>query len=102
MAAKSFTLTTHDLCGPATMAHYEQLMSQERPIKFDQQTSSYHLATQDEPRCDECLHFFGRHIDALQVCEIVRPVPEEPIRPEFTCKFQTPDGTNFPLYDQPK
>ena len=68
-----------------------------RPAKFDQKSSNYHLAKDDEPRCDECAHFFVRHLDGYNVCEIVRPVPEEPIWPEWTCQFQTPDGQQFPL-----
>ena len=80
----------------ATLEDYQDVIA-DRPRKFDQHASSYHLAKGDEPRCDECAHFFQRHLDGYAVCEIVRPVPEEEIMPEWTCQFQTPDGQTFPL-----
>lgn len=81
----------------ASMEDYEHLFA-DRPYKFDQQASNYHRATAQEPRCDSCMHFFQRKLDGHTVCEVVRPVPEEVIYPEFTCKFQTADGMKFPLY----
>jgi hypothetical protein len=101
MSAKSFSLSKEDLGGKATMSQYESLMSKERPVKFDQHAANYRAAF-DGPRCDECIHFFTRHLDGSHVCEVVRPVPEEPILPEFTCQFQTADGKKFPLYSEPK
>jgi hypothetical protein len=38
----------------------------------------------------------------MHLCEIVRPQPEEPILPEWTCQFQTADGKSFPLYSESK
>lgn len=82
----------------ARMQDYQAVM-EERPRKFDQKAANYHRAGQKEPRCDQCMHFFARHIDRRDtVCEVVRPVPEEAIDPSWTCKFQTPDGRRFPLY----
>ena len=81
----------------ASLEEYEMIMEL-RPPKFDQTSSSYHLAIGDEYRCDECIHFFQRHIDGLFLCEIVRPVPEEPIQPEWTCQFYTAEGAKFPLF----
>ena len=81
----------------ASMIEYEELMDL-RPPKLNQNSSSYHLAVGDEYRCDECAHFFIRHLDGYAVCEIVRPVPEEQIMPEWTCMFYTPDGSEFPMF----
>ena len=83
----------------ADMHDYAKVMGL-RPPKLDQYSSNYHLAKRNEPRCDRCIHFFIRHIDAVAVCEIVRPVPEVEILPEATCMFQTGDGLNFPLYKE--
>lgn len=85
----------------ATMDDYEELMNM-APMKFDAKASSYHKAKGNEPRCDECLHWFEREVDQYHVCEIVRPVPEEEIMAEWTCKFYTADGKKFPLYKGPK
>jgi hypothetical protein len=79
------------------MADYHRLMDDDRPVKFDQGASTYRKANGD-PRCDQCQHFYQRFLDKYGVCEIVRPVPEEEIRPDWTCKFQTKDGKRFPLY----
>ena len=85
----------------ATLEDYEELMNM-APMKFDQYAANYHRAKAGEPRCDQCVHFFGRagdiKVNQYHVCEIVRPVPEEEILPEWTCKFTTADGENFPMY----
>lgn len=81
----------------ADMDNYRDLLSI-RPAKFDQHASNYHKANAEEQRCDECIHFFSRELDSYKVCEIVRPVPEEEILPEWTCAFSTVDGKTFPNY----
>jgi hypothetical protein len=81
----------------ASMEDYQEIMDT-HPEKFDQNMARYRLAKLSEPRCDGCIHFFTRVTDNYHVCEIVRPVPDRGILPEWTCKFQTADGKEFPLY----
>lgn len=81
----------------ATLADYDEVMG-DRPYKLDQHAADYRKAVRDEPRCDACVHFFLQLVGGKTVCEIVRPVPEERVLPEGTCKFQTPDYEQFPLY----
>lgn len=81
----------------ATLADYDEVM-EDRPYKLDQHAANYRKAQKSEPRCDECVHFFLQLVGGKTVCEIVRPVPEERIFPEWTCKFQSPDYEEFPLY----
>lgn len=80
----------------AEMEDYYLLIA-DRPRKFTVRASSYHKAKENEFMCADCIHLFTNDLDKYSVCEIVRP-PEDRIEPTWTCKFQTRNGKDFPLY----
>ena len=71
-------------------------MMADRPEKFHPDEVYYDKAEGPE-KCSGCIHLFTRKLDGYRVCEIVRPEPEESIRLDYKCQFQTEDGEDFPL-----
>jgi hypothetical protein len=80
----------------AEMKDYEQLM-EDRPRKFTARAAWYHQANKNEFMCADCIHLFTNDLDKYSVCEVVRP-KQDRIEPTWTCKFQTRNGKDFPLY----
>lgn len=72
------------------------------PFKLSPEEAEYRKSEGPE-RCDKCIHFYVRKTDGFTVCEVVRPTEdgnEEPISPNYVCRFTTDDGENFPLLDE--
>ena len=79
--------------GTVSYDEYERMLS-DRPEKFSQDEVGYREADTDEPNCLGCIHFFRSK--QRSVCEIFRPDPEEDVKMDWTCTFQTSDGKSYP------
>jgi hypothetical protein len=96
--ARGFARALHKKsASPATFEEYKEMVA-DRPVKFDGAQVNYHEADGEE-RCATCFHFFIGAVAGRNVCEIMRPVPEKSIDPEYVCDFVTTNGTNFPLLE---
>jgi len=92
---------------PATFAEYLRLLK-DRPPKFHAKEVGYRQArsgegrnwtTSGEPSCRTCRHFYVSKPAKRSVCEVVRPNLDASIDPDWTCKFHTRDGINYPLLE---
>jgi len=82
---------------PATFAGYLRLLG-DRPPKFHAAEAAYR-ASGSEPSCRTCRHFYVSKPAKRSVCEVVRPNLDASIDPDWTCKFHTRDGINYPLLE---
>jgi hypothetical protein len=92
------TFTGNNFMGIKVMADlkdYNELLN-EKMEKFSPEQVDYRDAVGKE-RCGRCIHYFERKIDRYGICELVRLEDEDPVSPDYTCDFWTPDGENFPL-----
>ncbi len=92
------TFTGNNFMGIKVMADlkdYKELMA-ETLVKFSPDEVNYRDAEGKE-RCDRCIHFFERKVDGWGMCEMVRPDKDDPVSPDYVCKFYTRDGDEFPL-----
>jgi hypothetical protein len=87
----------------ATLNDYLELI-EDRPRKFTPAEVGYVEAPEGSAiTCNGCLHYYRRGIDGHSTCEIMRDerTDREGVRPDWRCRFQTVDGSSWPLVDAP-
>jgi hypothetical protein len=84
-----------------TKKHYDELAEVE---KFSEEDADYrdgegslHSHGTRHHCCRKCIHYLVRKVDDFGVCEIVRPLDDQPIDEDYVCSFWTRDGERFPL-----
>lgn len=84
-----------------TFEMYDNLMAA-RPYKFGPEDVGY-IKSEDENKCEGCVHFYTRATDGYNVCELIRIVVdddnEKPIEADYRCDFFTETGSKFPYLD---